>query len=152
MPFSDDDLAQLSAEDVERVYAELARRRAPREASPGVYDALVAALGKLPAELAAAIRADLDAGVHPIAVVAAHFGDKPALGAFAQPPLPVPDPVAWFGATRILEQSVREMTVFTKDRRRVVEAAIELADQLGVPQGEADAIIAGIVHGGRNVG
>jgi hypothetical protein len=150
MPISDDDLAKLSAEDVERVYAELARRRAPREVAPRTHAALLAALPKLPPEVATEVRADLDAGLHPLAVVVARFGDKPALGAFPKPELPVPDPVAWFGATRLLEQSVREMQVFTKDRRRVVDAAIELADQLGVPQAEADAIIAGIVNGGRN--
>jgi len=139
-----------SAEDLERLWQEIARQRAPREASPRVYDALLAVLHKLPPELAAAIKADLNAGLHPVVVVAARLADKAALGAFPQPELPAPDPITWFGATRLLEQSVREMQAFTRDRRRVVEAAIELADQLGVPQAEADAIIAGIVHGGRN--
>ena len=141
-----------SAEDLDRLWQELARRRAPCEASPRVYDALLAALRKLPPELASAIKADLDVGAHPVSVVVGHFGDKPSLGAFPQPELPPADPVAWFGASRLLEQSVKEMRVFTRDRRRVVEAAIELADQLGITPSDADAIIARVVHGGRNVG
>lgn len=149
--FSDATLAELSADDVLRLWERVARVKAVRSASPELRQAILDHVDDLGPEVAAEVRSALEHS-HPVAVVVSFWPDKPALGAFPKPEHRAPDPVAWFGATRILEQFVKEMTLFTKDRRRVVDAAIELADQLGVPQDEADRIIAGIVRGGRNVG
>jgi hypothetical protein len=149
--FSDATLAELSADDVLRLWERVARVKAVRSASPELRQAILDHVDELGPEVAAEVRAALEHS-HPVAVVVSFWPDKPALGAFPKPERSAPDPVAVFGATRLLDQFVREMLVFTRDRQRVVNAAIELADQLGVPQPEADAIIAGVVHGGRNVG
>jgi hypothetical protein len=78
--------------------------------------------------------------------VAAHFGDRPALGAYRKPELPVPDPVAWFGAERLFRTAVQEMVQFTTDQRRVADAGVELAAELGIDPDVAGRIIVDALH------
>lgn len=155
--FSAEALDALSGEDLEVLYSEVHRRRAPLQADPKLSAALSRAVaaaeadGRVSAHEAEQIRAEL-ARYHPGSVLAGWrrklLVDRPALGAFrAAFPRSIDigelyrrEPV------RALAAYMAEVARFAgHDEDRILETAADFAQRLGIPDRTAeDALVAGL--------
>lgn len=154
---TDFDLARLPPDDVLRLWQRVQAVKAPRADNPKLRQAVLARLDGLEPALAAQIRDELDA-YGPELVLGAHWRqlvpDGPALGSFPKPapaqPRTLTDQIA--ADHDALAVYVCQMWRFAPDPVRVAGAATQLADAAGVPEPEADRIIADAIRRLRSRG
>lgn len=159
-------LAGLSADEVLALWAAANRIHEARLVDPELREAMLARLDDLDdRHLAEQIRAELD-GTAPGAVLAGHWREvvpnRPALGAFRgafprRDSLHAPVAAEWYTEDPDrLRYFVAEVATFTKDPRRLAEAALQLAEDVGIPSATAEPIIAQALRdlkgGGRRAG
>jgi hypothetical protein len=153
------DLDAPDIAELESLWRELERRHAIRNADPKLRAAVIrrtnAALadGRLDESGAAEIQAEIDKAL-PAVVLEAHFGelvsDCPALGAYARrssPEAPTADERLREDPERRLSNVVQEMRCFGDELQRIIEAALDLADRLGIDELQADDIVAAALRG-----
>lgn len=105
------------------------------------------AIGRITEAQGDAIRAELDEAV-PAAVLNAHWReitpglDRPTIGAFPRRERQAPDIAQWYrDDPRRLLAHMREVSRFTQDEDRILEAVAAFAERVGIPDDVAEDVL-----------
>ncbi|MHB1845328.1 MAG: hypothetical protein ACYCWW_10910 [Deltaproteobacteria bacterium] len=153
------ELSQLSADDLARLWDAARRVHQARSVDPELRAALLGRLDELEdRDLAERVRAELDEAA-PAAVLEAHWPEivpnRPALGTFAgafprRNRVVVPTASEWIADDpERLAGVVAEMARFSSDWRAIADATAKLADQAGIAEDVADAVIVQALRAAR---
>jgi hypothetical protein len=148
-----DDIAGL-----ERAWSEVERLRAVRTLDPELRADIMRHVDRLDPDVAAPILDALDR-LPPAVVLEAYFEtivpNRPTIGAFPRlSTADAPDPGRWIREDpQRLAAVIQEMARFTDDRRAIAQAALDLADGVGIEEELADRIVSEALrdlNGGRS--